>query len=154
LPAIRLGTCLKCSIRVTITTLWALSNGAIRFFIPQTIPIESSKNRFLTLEIEVKVPTIRLGTREKGSTHVPSTTRWALSHGAIKVFTPQTIPIERCKNRFLTIEIEVKVTAIRLGTCYKCSTHVPGTTRWTLSHGAIRVFTPQTISIERCKNPF
>ena len=121
------------------------------FFISQTdVHRKLLKTRSFTIEIQVKVPAIRLGTCYKCSIHVPSRTRWALSNGAIRFFISQTTSIKNAKNSFFTIEIQVKVPAIRLRTCYKCSIHVPSTTRWALSNGTIRFFISQTMSIESC----
>jgi hypothetical protein len=86
---------------------------------------------------KVKERAIRLGTCKKCFNHVPSTTRGAISNGAIRFFISPTMSIENAKNRFFTIKIEVKVPAIRLATCYKCSNHVSSTPRSALSSGTV-----------------
>ncbi len=118
------------------------------FHIPQTMSIESSKNWFSTIEIEVKVPAIRLGTCSKCSTLDPITTRRALSNGVIRFSIGQTIVPKKLKhcNFISKFQQQIRIISprIRLGTCYRCSNAVSSTTRWALSNGVISCSETQT----------
>ena len=90
---------------------------------------------------------IRLRSCSKSHTLVPSTTRWALSNGAIRFFISQTMVPKIPKYWYFPIELWIRIRVIPCricsGTCSNCSSYVPSTTRRALSNGVLRFLIAQ-----------
>ncbi len=75
---------------------------------------------------------IRSGTCSKCSSPVPGATRWALSNGVFGFSIPQTVRGKFPKYYRKGQTYPLNPAKIRSGTCSKCSSPVPGATRWAL----------------------